>query len=201
MKNVVKKMNGRAVSFSVSLMLASAFVLCSCEKVTVDVPVDRIVIELDDILVEDGSTSKSGLALKSDDGLNKFDVTRDVNLSDLSLDNDVLKYQSRIKDVIVGAPSITVTSASGEGTVVKDFVMKVDGVHSISIAQYNLGSEYTADLADLQTFCQKAILNLLLKGSISVALSGKTDVAAGESLNVEIVMNDVVIKAKLNSDE
>ena len=192
--------SGSAVNLSVALMLlAGMFMLYSCEKVTVDVPVDSIVVELKDIQVVEGSAAKSGIASKSADGeLNEFLETRDVNLSDLSLGNEVTKYQSRIKDATVGTASITITNAGGDGTVVKDFLLLVDDVHRLSIAQYDLGTEYTAGL---RNFCQKILLNLFLNGKISVTASGKTDVTAGEKLNVIITMDDVVIKAKLNSDE
>ena len=192
--------SGSVVNFGVALvLLAGMFALYSCEKVTIDVPVDSIVVELKDIQVVEGPVAKSGMArLSADDELNEFLETREVKLSDLSLENEVTKYQSRITDATVGTASITITSAGGGGTVVKDFLLQVDGVHRISIAQYNLGTAYTDDLQD---FCQKVLLNMFLNGKISVTVSGKTDVTAGEKLNVIITMDNVVFKAKLNSDE
>jgi len=190
-----EKMNGSVIKLSVSLILfVSAFVLYSCDKVTVDVPVESIVLELDDIPVVGASASASAMSLKSADELNSFDVSRDIALNDLSLGSNITKYQSQIKDAKISTATIVITAPAGEGTVIKNFSLQVTGVSKVfTIDEYTLGTEHTADL---KSFCEQTLLKLFSDGSIHIKASGETDVTAGEKLTVTITMGDVTIKAK-----
>ena len=211
----LEKKSGRVLSLIASLiLLAGIFALYSCakEKLTVDVPLNALVIEWDDILVEapeiDDAENTEGLETASflrsgDDGLNEFSATRVFTLEDFEeLAKDIMQYQSRIEDVKVGSVIINITTADDVGTVLKDVVLKVDNTNLLSIAEYNLGENYDvpSDL-DLQAFSQQLLLKLLLKGSFNAAISGKTDVEAGEKLTVKIKMDDITLVAKLLDEE
>jgi len=186
-----EKMKVKGLSLGVQLvLLASLFVLYSCdENTTVNVPIDPVVIELDDIPVVEESS-----ALKSGDDLNSFYVTKDFNISDWeSHAETAAKYQSMIESVKVGTVGITITATDSEGTMVKDLLLQMNDDCSLYVDQYDLGTSYTDDLQD---FGKQFLLNLFSNGNINLTISGKTDVVAGENLTVKITMDNITLITK-----
>ena len=181
-----KKMKVWSFSFGVLfVLLAGGFALYSCEEiVTVEVPVNDFVIDLEDLLVVENAMHKSG-----DDELNLFSETRTIHLSDWeSLAKTVTQYRSKIKSVKVKTASIIITSSDG-GTVVKDFLLQMDDV-DLRIPQYDLGTVYSDGLHDLG---KQLLTNLFLNESVALAVSGKTDVESGKNLTVKIRMQGIVL--------
>jgi len=175
------------------ILLVCIFALCACEKVTVNIPVDSLTIQLDDILVGDDGV-KSGMIRLADDALNSFHATQVIDLNKLNgITEEVKKDQSKITKVEVGSTSsITITVTGSDGTVVKDFLIEADGINSFAVANYDLGEPYSENVA---AFASQLLLKLF-KGSVSLTISGKTDVPEGAKLRVFIRLNDVVFKVK-----
>ena len=189
------------------MLLAGLFAFNSCNEkaATVDVPVSSLQIDLDDIVVgeelDDADAAVQMLRAKVQDALNSFSMKQTFSQSSIDGLEDVLKYQSEIKSVLVGSASISIAIVTdGEGTVVKEFLLKTSGIGatSFSVAEYELGTDYAA--ADLLTFAEKLLLQLLLNKNVTITASGKTDVPNGENLKVRIILEDVIVTVNVLND-
>jgi hypothetical protein len=192
-------MNKKSSNFGILVMLlACMFAFYSCDKIkdatTTEIKVASLSIELDEITVDDGSTTKS---TADDDGLNYFTTIQKLSLDDIEgLSEDAIKYRSQIESVEAGPTSITITTIDSVGTVVKEFVLGANGVATaINVAQYNLGDVYTGD--NLQSFAQQLLMKLFLTNEATLNTSGKTDITSGEKLRIKITVEDVTLIAGL----
>jgi len=197
-------MKRQVLSFKNQIMLlACMFALCCCEevkdKVTVKIPIDSFSIQLDDITV--GATdAKSGVMVRLAEELNSFHADKVISMDKLNseLADKAEEYQSKIEKVEVGpTSSITVTSIGDNGTVVKDFLMEADGINSFAVAQYNLNEAYSENVEE---FATQLLMKLIVSNSVSLTVSGKTDVVSGEKLKVIITLNEVSLIAKVLKD-
>lgn len=174
------------------VLMASLFVLFSCEKATtVNVQMDPIDIVLDEINVEEEETPSKGLR--------PFHEERAFNLAELtSAAATVAKYKSKIEKVEVGELSITIYSKLDGGTVVEDFVLKAEGVSgNISIPHYELGTAYTGNNdGSVLIFGAQVLYKLFSNESITFDVSGKTDILLGKNLSVRIAMGKIVLVTK-----
>jgi hypothetical protein len=179
------------------VLLACLFAFYSCDKVkdasTTEIKLDGPVsIKLDNIVVIDGTTKSTANEI-----LNYFSGTKSINLTDLQgLSEEAIKYRSNIESVEVGSTSITITTTDSAGTVVKEFLLTANGVaNSINVPQYDLGSVYSGNMQDFTT----ELLMKLFSNSNGVTMntSGKTDITAGEKLEIEIILEDITLIANL----
>jgi len=174
--------------FLTSMIVVSAICLLSCENLTVDIPVKSIELQLKDIKVLEGTELKSG-----DEGETVawyyFDEVKTVILDDLALKQDVLDNLSKIKDATVDVVTIVITSSVSEGSLVTDFVMQSDGLPTIEIDEYVLGTVYSADF---KQFCSKLLMKLLFSDTIDIAVKGNVkEIEKDEILTITITMGDV----------
>ena len=167
-------------------MFAVCLLACySCgDKLTVEVPISSMTIELEDILVEDSSGHKSTLS--------PFSATQTILLSSIQgVSDEAMEYRSKIESVKVGATSaITIITTDSVGTVVEEFVLDTDGAGSLSIPQYNLGTPYSGNIQD---FAAKLLTKLFLTEKVTLTASGKTDIPSGEKLKVKITLEDITL--------
>jgi len=177
-----------------AIVIACMLPFFACDKITkTDVKVSKATIELEDIVVQEGTPSKGQL----DDELNYFSASQTIYLNQIEgFTEEVLKHQSKIDDITVGTATITITAIEDEtGTVVKDFLLQATGVSpNISIPQYDLGTAYTGNV---QPFATALLLKLFQASSVTVNVSGKTDITSGKNLKVKIEMGDMVFVVKL----
>jgi len=172
--------------FYVALACILSFYACDKvkEATETDVKVDKATIELNDIVVQDGTRA---------DVLNPFSATQTVLLSQIEgFSDDLMKYQSKISDIKVNAMTITIIASDDEdGTMVQDFNLQAEGVApKLSIPQYTLGEAYNAENA--QPFATALLVKLFQAGSVTMTVEGKTDVTSGKNLQVKIEMEDMV---------
>ena len=169
------------------ILLASVLAFSSCDKTsTVDVPLDNVTIALEDILVSDASKSTT----------NFFSVTQPVTYAMIAgLSDDADKYRSQIESITADTVYITITSTDNAGTVVENFLIKVDNLDDLSILRYVIGTEYMAN--NLSDYVMQLFKKLLKEESVELNISGETDVASGESLKVKITLINVTLKAKV----
>ena len=183
-----------------AVLIACLLPFNSCKKseddvTTVNVPVDKAVtIELKDILVEDGTSSKSSKSA-DDEVLNFFNISQMIYLDSIESLADVMQYQSKIKSLEVGTASITIIADDEEtGTVIKDFVLTAKDASVLSIAEYELGTVYSENV---QPFVNALILKLFQTKSVSINVLGKTNVTSGKNLKVEIELGGMVLTVNL----
>jgi len=168
------------------ILLASLLAFSSCEKNTIDIPLSSATIVLDDILVVDASKST----------MNSFSVTQTIDYESIAgLSDEVDKYRSHIQSIEADTVYITITTTDGEGTVIENFLIKVNGLNDFSIPQYDLGTVYTA--SHIPAYVTQLMFKIMNGNSLELNISGETDVASGEYLQVEITLKNVVIKAKV----
>ena len=172
----------------------------SCDKVAestkLNVPVEKATIELGDIPVENGAAPLNGMY--TSETLNHFNVSRVITLEDIEgLTQDALSHQSQISDIDIADASITIVANDDEtGTVVKDFVLKADGVpNTLSIPHYELGTVFAENV---QPFAAAMVLKMLMTNSVSIEVSGKTDVTSGKNLQAKIELKDITLMVGLN---
>ena len=179
------------------VLLACLFALYSCDKVEdatkTEIPAFSASIELDDIIV---SATKS----TADDDLINFSASQVVKLEDIDgISEDAIKYRSNIESVSVGSASVLITTTDSVGTVVKEFKLSATDISSsINITEYELGTTHTADLENLQTFCNQLFMKLFSSDSgVKISTSGLTDITSGEKLKVTITMENITLIASL----
>ncbi len=169
-KNVVKAM------FAVCLLACY-----SCgDKLTVEVPVSSMTIELEDILVGDGSKST----------LSPFSATETVLLSAIQgISDEAMEYRSKIESIEVGATSsISIIATDSVGTLVEEFLLSANDVGDFTIPQYNLGMLYSDNIHD---FASKVLTKLFVSEEVTLTASGKTDIPSGKKLKVKIMLEDI----------
>ena len=181
------------------ILLACMFALCSCEavkdKLTANVDVGSFTIELDDIVVGDDGESKSAIVrLAEEVVLSPFSGQQVIRMDMLHLSVNIEEYLTRIEEVIIGSASITVTSTDENGTVVKNFLIKATDIPNFSVAHYELNTSYSEGVNE---FAVKLLTKLFNGNSVTIAISGETDVVVGEKLKTTIALSDVVIKVKV----
>ena len=172
----------------ISVLLASVLAFYSCENFNppIEIPLSSVVIELDDIEVANDAKGE----------LNSFSTTQNVSYSTIvGLTEEALNSMSRIESIDVNSLFITITSNDEMGTVVEDFVIKVDQLPDFTIDQYLLGTSYT--VPNIGTYASQLLMKILSNESVDINLSGKTDVTSGENLKVTITLNDVILVAKV----
>jgi len=179
--------------FLTSMIVVSAICLLSCENLTVDIPVKSIELQLKDIKVLAATPSKSIELKDGDEGETEvwyyFDEVKTIILDDLALKKDVLDNLSKIKDATVDVVTIVITSSKSEGSLVTDFVMQSQGLPTIEIDEYVLGTEYNANFKE---FCSKLLLKLIFSNTIDITVKGNIkEIEEGETLTVTITMGDV----------
>jgi len=173
-----------------ALCLLSFF---ACGKIkdatTVKIPVEKVTIELNDILVQANETR--------DGELNFFSATQTVTLADIQgLTEKALEYKEMVESIEVGeTSSIVITTTDEIGTVVKEFILTTNpNVGTINIPQYNLGDVFTDNV---QGFSGGVLLKLLQNGSMTFDAKGKTDIQSGENLKIKITLENINITAGL----
>ncbi len=178
----------KTISFYLSIFLGISLFL-SCDKVeelvVVKIPVPVIVYEMKDIPVE-----------LSIDGFNTFSTTKRISFDSIEgLTETEKKNLSRVTKIESGSGAIMITSNDGTGTFVQNFTMKSDGVSpDFKISQCSFGTVYTESIRDYaDNLMNKAISN----GGQDVLVSGKTDLAPDKTLDVKIILKDVVLYAKV----
>ena len=171
-KNVVKTM------FAVCLLACY-----SCgDKLTVEVPISSMTIELEDILVEDSSGHKSTLS--------PFSATQTILLSSIQgVSDEAMEYRSKIESIEVGATSsISIIATDSVGTLVEEFLLSANDVGDFTIPQYNLGMLYSDNIHD---FASKVLTKLFVSEEVTLTASGKTDIPSGKKLKVKIMLEDI----------
>ena len=190
-----RKSNFRFSIFNVSLIaLVCMFAFYSCDPIreaaTQKFPVSSASFELNEINVDQG-TAKS-------DELNTFNSVQPITLRDvLGFSDEILEYQSKIKDITVGYVIITITSPDNEEGIVKDFSLLADGISGgFNITQYTLGEELRVSTADILNFSADLLHDVFLH-DVTIRVAGKTNLPAGEKLIVNVTMGDSVIEVAL----
>lgn len=179
----------RKRSFQLVIALVCVLGFAGCDKIneSIEISLPSVTIELEDVLVEDGSQKSV---------LNPFNVTQTLSYSSIvGLSEEAEKYKSNIETVKADSAAIIITATDSLGTVVEEFVLKVSGLSDFSVPRYNLDTPYATD--DLKTYLTQLIMKLLLNDSIDLNLSGKTDVSSGENLKIKILLEDVTLIAKI----
>ena len=168
-------------------MVACMLSFYACDKVKesteTDVKVDKATIELRDITVQEPTRAEA---------LNPFNATQSVSLDQIAgFSEDLMKYKGKISDINVNAMTITITAPPDDGTTVEDFKLTADGVAAeLTIPQYSFGAAYPVEGA--QTFATLLMLKMFQDNSVTMTVSGKTDVTSGKNLQVTVEMEDLV---------
>ena len=181
------------------VLLACFFALCSCEKVTTTIDVGDLTVKLDDITVGDGGAKSAGIVRLDEGALTPFNVQQTLSMEMLAgLSSEAKDHQSRITKVEIGhETSITITSTDGSATEVKDFKIEAAGVKTLSVPEYRFGTPYTGNIEE---FATQLLMKLFTSSSVPITISGKTDVASGKNLHIEIRLSEVSLVAKVLSD-
>ena len=128
--------------------------------------------------------------------MNSFDVTQTITYEALiGLSEEAIKYKDRIENIKADSAAIIITTTDDEGTVVEEFVVKVDKLSDFVIEHYSLGTTYTND--KVEPYISQLLLQILLKESININISGKTDIASGEKLKVTLMLENITLVARL----
>ena len=195
-------MNHQVLNFKHQIiLLACIFALSSCEsikdKITVDIPFDSFSIQLDDIVVGEEGAQSAIVRLSGEAELNSFSATQVLSMDMLTgAPADLEKYRSKIEKVEVGSISITITSTDANGTVVEDFLVKATGINGqLSVDKFELGIAENPP-ANSKQFAVQVLMKLLNNNNVTLDISGKTDVASGEKLQVTIAVENGNFKAK-----
>lgn len=170
------------------ILCACMLAFSSCEKNTIDIPLSSVTIELDDIVVDDGSHSKSTM--------NPFSFTQTISSATIKgLTDDAKKYKSRIQSMSADTVFITITTTDGVGTVVENFTLKAEDLFTYPIPQYHLGTAYTD--SQLTDYAVQLLKKIMTDDSVNISILGETDVPSGDHLKITITMKDVVMAAKI----
>ena len=176
-------------NLGIMLVLAGALGFYFCDKITTDVKVNDINLEMKNIAVEADDA-------KGDGTLNKFSITETFTLEEIA--KDVMEYQSKISDVKVG--KVTVIISSNTGTEVQQFMLQADGItKSFTLSEYKFGTPFvvTEKVADnLIDIGTQVLLKLFTNGKITITARGKTDVEIGEKLDVKIIFGSLKLVVK-----
>ena len=171
-------------NFGIMLVLAGALGFYSCDKITTDVKVSDITLEMKEISVVADDA-------KGDGTLNKFRVTETFTLEEIAA--EVMEYQKKISDVTVG--KVTIIISSKTGTEVKDFMLRADGItKSFTLSEYKFGTPFvvTQKVADnLVDIGTQVLLKLFSDGKITLTALGSTDMEIGEKLDVKIIFGNL----------
>lgn len=179
------------------MLLVSAGIFCSCEQVkdstTTDISVTSASINIDEITV-DSLDAKS-----TADELNFFSADKEIKLEDLSgLSDDAIKYSSKIESAKVDSAEVTINIVESAGTIVKEFKISADDVNgNFFVETYDIGTTYVVDNTSAASFAGKLLTNLFLNRSVTLHVTGKTDIPSGDKLTVQITFKGIVLTASL----
>jgi hypothetical protein len=174
------------------MLLACGFIFFSCENTT-DIKLSSASVELDETTVE--SPASKGQTAE----LNTFSATQVITLDNLQgLTDEANKYRSKIQSVrIDGKITVAVIAIGEEDKIVEEFVMTGnEGVGSFNVDKYKVGTPHVVG-ADAQTFVTNLLLRLLANKSVSITVSGKTDIESGKKLKVKITAANLVLETKI----
>jgi hypothetical protein len=65
------------------------------------------------------------------------------------------------------------------------------------VPEYRFGTPYTGNIEE---FATQLLMKLFTSSSVPITISGKTDVASGKNLHIEIKLSEVSLVAKVLSD-
>ena len=173
--------------FFLSAVCAVFFLFSGCERIkelsTVNVPVAKVEFNFE--AMEIG-------AMRAD--MSSFEWTRRLSLTDVSasLEQYDVTY---FKGATCESASVRVYSPDGTAGNVEDFKIVTTNGLSFTKSAYTLGDTYSGN--DLVTFAGNLIFYMLTKPPFDLTVSGKTDLAPGEKIAVDVQILDIVVTVQL----
>ena len=187
--------------FFLGMLLGSALMFCSCNKVeeatTTDINVSSASIDLGEIEVDSLDVdTKSTAALR-----HFIRLTKTVTMDDIMNNEEAKKYASKIQSVTIDNTVITITLLGTEGTSVDNLRLTADGVEGYyGIDHYAIEKPpvpYTVNNTDAMIFLAKVYMKLFATNSVTLRLYATTNIPHKASVRVIIKVNDMRLKAKL----
>ena len=180
--------------FFLSGLIAILFLSTGCDKIkeltSTDVNISKVEFKFDEIEI-----GKSESTLRAETP-NEFELSHVFSTRDL--DSSLLEYSaSYFKKATCKSVSINVYSPTGKSGNISDLKVATN-VSSISpylIGSYTLGATYTDN--NLKPFAEKVLFQILTQSSVTVEITGETDLPKGEKLAATITIDGVVITVQL----
>ncbi|MDR2534236.1 MAG: hypothetical protein LBC81_05650 [Tannerellaceae bacterium] len=131
---------------------------------------------------------------------NDFNETQTISLDDFEGADELKKYnKEHIKSVSCETVQIRVNSTNNKAGNVRDFLTNIQDIPNFkfTIADYTLGTIYEDQYA--KQFVEQLMYYVLTRGdqSLTLALSGKTNLAESEKLKLQISIKGIRVKVQM----